>query len=46
MLLETPKLDTPRSRRLSDSDPFDKMNLDVLRQLVAESLIADQGFSR
>ena len=42
MLLETPKLDTPRSRRLSDVDPFDKMNLDVLRRLVAESLIADR----
>jgi hypothetical protein len=34
-LLETPKLDTPESRRLSDLDPFDKMNLDVLRKLRA-----------
>jgi deoxyribonuclease-4 len=34
MLLETPKLDTPQSRRLSDVDPLDKMNLDVLRRLI------------
>lgn len=33
MLLETPKLDTPQSRRLSDVDPLDKRNLDVLRKL-------------
>jgi len=34
MLLETPKLDTPQSRRLSDVDPLDKRNLDVLRKLM------------
>jgi deoxyribonuclease IV len=34
MLLETPKLDTPQSRRLSDIDPLDRMNLDVLRRLI------------
>ena len=34
MLLETPKLDTPQSRRLSDVDPLDKVNLDVLRRLL------------
>jgi|SRR5579872_2592581 len=34
MLLETPKLDTPQSRRLSDIDPFDKMNLRTLRRLL------------
>ena len=34
MLLETPKLDTPQSRRLSDVDPLDKRNLDVLRKLL------------
>ena len=34
MLLETPKVDTPQSRRLSDLDPLDKMNLDVLRRLI------------
>ena len=34
MLLETPKLDTPQSRRLSDSDPLDRMNLDALRRLI------------
>jgi len=33
MLLETPKLDTPQSRRLSDVDPLDRRNLDVLRRL-------------
>ena len=34
MLLETPKLDTPQSRRLSDVDPMDRMNLDALRALL------------
>ena len=34
MLLETPKLDTPQSRRLSDIDPLDRMNLDALRRLI------------
>lgn len=34
MLLETPKLDTSQSRRLSDIDPLDKINLDVLRRLI------------
>ena len=34
MLLETPKLDTPQSRRLSDVDPLDKRNLEVLRRLL------------
>ena len=35
MLLETPKLDTPESRRLSDADPLDRMNLDLLESLIA-----------
>ena len=34
MLLETPKVDTTQSRRLSDIDPLDRMNLDVLRRLI------------
>ena len=34
MLLETPKVDTPQTRRASDVDPWDKMNLDVLRGLL------------
>ena len=34
MLLETPKVDTPQTRRISDVDPWDKMNLDVLRGLL------------
>ena len=34
MLLETPKLDTRESRRASDVDPLDRMNLDVLRDLL------------
>lgn len=34
MLLETPKVDTPQSRRASDVDPLDRMNLDVLRRLL------------
>ena len=36
MLLETPKLDTPQSRRLSDVDPLDKRNLEVLRKLLGK----------
>jgi deoxyribonuclease-4 len=35
MLLETPKEDTPQSRRLSDVDPLDRINLDLLRSLIA-----------
>jgi deoxyribonuclease-4 len=34
MLLETPKLETPQSRRTSDVDPLDRMNLDLLRGLL------------
>jgi deoxyribonuclease IV len=34
MLLETPKLDTPESRRLSDVDPLDRRNLGILRKLL------------
>jgi deoxyribonuclease IV len=34
MLLETPKVDTPQSRRASDVDPLDKMNLATLRRLI------------
>ena len=35
MLLETPKLDTPESRRRSDVDPWDRRNLRTLRSLLA-----------
>ena len=34
MLLETPKLDTPESRRRSDADPWDLRNLRTLRRLM------------
>ncbi len=34
MLLETPKLDTPESRRTSDADPWDVRNLRTLRRLI------------
>ncbi|MBA3231961.1 MAG: deoxyribonuclease IV [Acidobacteria bacterium] len=34
MLLETPKLDTPESRRKSDADPWDARNLRTLRTLL------------
>jgi deoxyribonuclease-4 len=34
MLLETPKLDTPESRRNSDLDPWDARNLRTLRRLI------------
>jgi deoxyribonuclease IV len=36
MLLETPKLDTPASRRKSDLDPWDARNLRTLRGLIAK----------
>ncbi len=35
MLLETPKLETPESRRRSDVDPWDARNLRTLRRLLA-----------
>lgn len=34
MLLETPKVDTAESRRASDVDPLDRMNLETLRALL------------
>jgi deoxyribonuclease IV len=34
MVLETPKLDTPESRRKSDADPLDMKNLRTLRKLM------------
>ena len=34
MLLETPKLETPESRRRSDVDPWDARNLRTLRRLI------------
>jgi deoxyribonuclease-4 len=34
MLLETPKLETPESRRKSDVDPWDARNLRTLRRLI------------
>jgi deoxyribonuclease IV len=34
MLLETPKLDTPESRKKSDVDPWDARNLRTLRRLI------------
>jgi deoxyribonuclease-4 len=34
MLLETPKLETPESRRKSDADPWDVRNLRALRRLL------------
>jgi deoxyribonuclease IV len=36
MLLETPKLDTPVSRRTSDADPWDMRNLRTLRKLLQQ----------
>jgi deoxyribonuclease-4 len=35
MLLETPKLDTPESRRRGDVDPWDARNLRTLRKLMS-----------
>jgi deoxyribonuclease-4 len=34
MLLETPKLETPESKRRSDCDPWDARNLRTLRKLI------------
>jgi deoxyribonuclease-4 len=34
MLLETPKLETPESKRRSDVDPWDARNLRTLRKLI------------
>ena len=36
MLLETPKLETPESKRRSDLDPWDARNLRTLRRLIAK----------
>jgi deoxyribonuclease-4 len=36
MLLETPKLETPESKRRSDVDPWDARNLRILRRLIAK----------
>jgi deoxyribonuclease-4 len=44
MLLETPKLDTPLSRRTSAVDPWDRKNLTTLRRLaIRDSRIRDEG---
>jgi deoxyribonuclease IV len=40
MLLETPKLDTPASRRRSDVDPWDARNLRALRSLLPRRRVA------
>jgi len=37
MLLETPKLETPESRRRSDIDPWDARNLRTLRRLIGKT---------
>jgi deoxyribonuclease-4 len=39
MLLETPKLETPESRRRSDADPWDARNLRTLRKLIGQGLL-------
>jgi hypothetical protein len=36
MLLETPKLETPESKKKSDVDPWDAKNLRTLRRLIAK----------
>ena len=46
MLLETPKSEDTPKPRITDVDPFDRMNLNVLRSLIGdeESGNSDQGF--
>jgi deoxyribonuclease IV len=39
MLLETPKLETPESKRKSDVDPWDAKNLRALRRLIAKRAV-------
>ena len=39
MLLETPKLETPESRRKSDVDPWDAKNLRTLRRLIVKASV-------
>jgi deoxyribonuclease IV len=39
MLLETPKLETPESKRKSDVDPWDAKNLRALRRLIAKPAV-------
>lgn len=46
MLLETPKLDTPESRRRSDLDPWDARNLRTLRRLRISPRAAPGGAAR
>ena len=43
MLLETPKLETPESRRRSDVDPYDARNLRTLRRLIPHPPRATRG---
>jgi deoxyribonuclease IV len=43
MMLETPKLDTPESRRRSDVDPWDRRNLRILRGLVSGGMVESRG---
>ena len=43
MLLETPKLETPESRRRSDVDPWDAKNLRTLRRLLPAAASADSS---
>ena len=43
MLLETPKLDTPASRRRSDLDPWDRRNLQTLRRLFAVDMVESRS---
>jgi deoxyribonuclease-4 len=45
MLIETPKSEDTPKPRITDVDPFDRMNLDTLRTLMNESLTASQGFA-
>jgi deoxyribonuclease IV len=43
MMLETPKLDTPESRRRSDVDPWDRRNLRILRGLVSGGMVESRS---
>jgi deoxyribonuclease-4 len=43
MMLETPKLDTPESRRRSDVDPWDRRNLKTLRGLFPSGMVESRS---
>ena len=46
MLLETPKLETRETLRMSDADPYDEMNLRTLRAMIGQSPVKTSASKR